>query len=68
MSQSTTAATSSAQGSAAAGEWIGDRKAMVYFKATCQAARAIPDERRVSMTYEASFSDLGYRRSREPGC
>lgn len=68
MSQAPPPATTSGQNGESKAGWVGDRKALVYFKGTCEAAKAIPDERRVTMTYENSFTDLGYRRSREPGC
>lgn len=50
------------------GAWVGDNVALIYFNAACEAAKAVPESRRVRVTRERSFQLMGYTRSDEPGC
>jgi hypothetical protein len=48
-------------------EWVGLVNGRVYYRASCQAARELPEPLHRFRT-EAEAQQLGYRRSKVPGC
>ncbi len=50
------------------GDWIGDEATMIYFRADCEAGKAVPAERQLRIGRERSLELLGFSRSNEPGC
>jgi hypothetical protein len=48
------------------GDWLGQPHGRVYYRASCQAARELPEP--IYFESEEEAQQIGYRRSQVPGC